>query len=147
MLAIEPHLSAPDIKEQLGGKGYNLFYLVQHGLAVPPAACLPASVYKSHLPEHIQEHIEQLIHGNPEDYATLLTNIQEGIQNIKLSQETEDAIQNFIDSLPKGSSIAVRSSGTLEDKAVQSFAGQYKTYLNNRTKEDIMRSIKKVWKV
>lgn len=41
--------------------------------------------------------------------------------------------------------LAVRSSGVGEDSAGSSFAGQYESYLNIRTLEQLLDAIKKVW--
>lgn len=53
------------------------------------------------------------------------------------------ATEKLLDSLPKGIKLAVRSSADGEDGTALSFAGQYSTYLNIETKEEVTSAIEK----
>ncbi|MFV2016873.1 MAG: PEP/pyruvate-binding domain-containing protein, partial [Candidatus Heimdallarchaeota archaeon] len=75
----------------------------------------------------------------------LLTQIRNAIFDISLCDEIYEDIRFVLASLPTNSRLSVRSSGTLEDMQHYSFAGQYDTFLNLSSVEDIVESIKKCW--
>lgn len=53
---------------------------------------------------------------------------------------------SFLEKQNLEATFAVRSSGTLEDGAAKSFAGQYDTFLNiTRQHHDIFAAVKKCW--
>ena len=74
-----------------------------------------------------------------------LATIRERIMSTPLNPEVVTNLEAFLGSLSPGSFVAVRSSGSAEDLASQSFAGQYDTYLYKITKDDIIESIKLCW--
>lgn len=86
-----------------GGKAHNLKRLQELGLPVPAFAVVPASVFTKWRQELLD---------NPKALA----------KNLELRRE----LQSYI---PEGTSFAVRSSGTEEDGAAFSFAGQFESYL------------------
>jgi pyruvate,water dikinase len=61
------------------------------------------------------------------------------IKKIKL------AFEKFCEEIGKSTSFAVRSSATIEDLIKFSFAGQYETYLYNKSLENILNSLKNCW--
>eukprot|EP00184_Porphyridium_aerugineum_P002715 CAMPEP_0184697394 /NCGR_PEP_ID=MMETSP0313-20130426/4367_1 /TAXON_ID=2792 /ORGANISM="Porphyridium aerugineum, Strain SAG 1380-2" /LENGTH=978 /DNA_ID=CAMNT_0027156181 /DNA_START=118 /DNA_END=3051 /DNA_ORIENTATION=- len=75
----------------------------------------------------------------------VVQSIQTRIQSANLSDELMAQIKGFVASFPAGTTFAVRSSGTYEDMAMASFAGQYDTYLNQKSVEDISRSVILCW--
>ncbi|MGB9598376.1 MAG: phosphoenolpyruvate synthase [Minisyncoccales bacterium] len=61
-----------------------------------------------------------------------------------LLKEIEESYEHFL-KLKKNVSLAVRSSGVCEDSPRLSFAGQFETFLNLRTKKDFLLSVKKAF--
>lgn len=140
----------------LGGKGLRLWEMIRNGFPIPPASTVLSAVYDEHVARNAD--IRQLIRkvldapvvvqdkvgsdqAMEEDLARLRTMIVEQ----PLHEGCLEDLRTFIATLPKGSSIAVRSSGTLEDKIASSYAGQYDTFLHNRTLDEVALSIKECW--
>ncbi len=72
------------------------------------------------------------------------------IKSVQLSKEVQTAIESAYEILCSSLSepdlsVAVRSSGTVEDSADASFAGQHSTYLNQQGKAAVVLSVKKCW--
>src|SRR3990167_621996 len=69
--------------------------------------------------------------GLCENEAEVLERLQNEIMNRPVAKTVIEEIAQFLDSLPPHvQSMAVRSSGTEEDEAAASWAGQYETFLN-----------------
>ena len=60
-----------------------------------------------------------------------------------VSSFDKTAISVLLDSLPRGMKLAVRSSAEGEDGSLLSFAGQYNTYLNLSSKQEVVEAIEK----
>jgi phosphohistidine swiveling domain-containing protein/GNAT superfamily N-acetyltransferase len=79
---------------------------------------------------------------------TVAEKIQNLILNGTLSSDIRGLILSFYSKLTKDgvpTLVAVRSSATAEDMPEASFAGQYKTYLNQQGDDQVIEAIKKVW--
>jgi len=74
--------------------------------------------------------------------------IQRRILEGELSPELAESIDRFYAQLSRDGRdalVAVRSSATSEDMPNASFAGQYKSLLNQQGKENVVRAVKEVW--
>eukprot|EP00011_Vannellida_sp_DIVA3-517-6-12_P004617 CAMPEP_0114609198 /NCGR_PEP_ID=MMETSP0168-20121206/2966_1 /TAXON_ID=95228 ORGANISM="Vannella sp., Strain DIVA3 517/6/12" /NCGR_SAMPLE_ID=MMETSP0168 /ASSEMBLY_ACC=CAM_ASM_000044 /LENGTH=879 /DNA_ID=CAMNT_0001820111 /DNA_START=44 /DNA_END=2680 /DNA_ORIENTATION=- len=140
----------------LGGKGLRLWEMIRNGFPIPPAATVLSAVYDEHVAR--SDDVKQLIRkvldapvvvqdkvGSDAAMEADLAKLREMIIAQPLADACVEDLKAFIATLPKGSSIAVRSSGTLEDKIASSYAGQYDTFLHNRTLDEVMISIKECW--
>jgi phosphoenolpyruvate synthase/pyruvate phosphate dikinase len=74
-----------------------------------------------------------------------LERIREAIMRTPLQKEVLDNLSTFLDAMKDGTRVAVRSSGSAEDLASQSFAGQYDTFLYKQTLEEVEESVKACW--
>ncbi len=136
----------------VGGKALQCWRLARHGFPVPTGFIIPTFVYSMHIRDAgVAKLIDTVYTSDLKDEkarevakASLAT-IRERIQATPINPEVEANLEAFLQSLPPGSSVAVRSSGSAEDLASQSFAGQYDTFLYKNTKEDIMNSVKLCW--
>jgi pyruvate,water dikinase len=126
--------------------------MARHGFPVPTAFIIPTYVYSMHIGDAgVAKMIDNVYTSNLKDEkvreaakASLAT-IRERITSTPLNPEVVTNLEAFLASLSPGSFVAVRSSGSAEDLASQSFAGQYDTYLYKITKDDIIESIKLCW--
>lgn len=136
----------------VGGKALQCWRLARHGFPVPTAFVIPTYVYSMHIGDaKVVPLIDQVFSSDWKDDAareaakTTLATIRARIQATPLHPEVVANLEAFLQSLPSGSFVAVRSSGSAEDLASQSFAGQYDTFLYKISKEEIVESIKLCW--
>ncbi|MFQ6618167.1 MAG: PEP/pyruvate-binding domain-containing protein, partial [Fidelibacterota bacterium] len=139
-------------KSVSGGKGSSLAGLLKKGFPVPPFFILSVNGYRSFIRRiGIQKRIENL-EKILKSYK--LDEIREDIKGIKqliISSKIPQAIRKEIDenlwrlrSGGKGS-FSIRSSAISEDSASLSFAGQFKSFLNLHTLDEILQAIKHIW--
>lgn len=128
--------------EGLGGKGASLARMVARGCPVPPTAVILTSAYERLLgDDRLDAHLRRLAAGSepPDadavDAAFLATPLPPGL---------EDEIVTAASRL--GERVAVRSSGSSEDLPDQSFAGQYRSFLDVPTEgAELLRAVRLVW--
>ncbi len=114
---------------EVGGKAIHLSELIRNELPVPEAHCLPARVY--------HQYVDPVI-GEIED----LREVKKRISDIQFEQDLLEELNQF---LKEHTTIAVRSSGIMEDMEERSFAGQYDSFLNISRIEDLVEAIKRCW--
>ncbi len=132
-----------------GSKGANLGELMQMGLPVPPGFVVLTSAYQSFVEANtLQPEIERLTkqayiddHLSIEQSSVTLRNLfEQGI----LPEELRQAIVSAYEE-PGLDAVAIRSSATAEDLPGASFAGQYETYLNVQTVDEVLKAVQKCW--
>lgn len=143
---------------EIGGKAENLNFLQKiSDIQIPPWFCISSKAFQQFL---LDNHLESAI----KDLEELCSNYSENEEAIlKLGKSIRDSIifaemkQSLLqelqeayiklkgDTSEKDFSVAVRSSGILEDLPNSSFAGLYDTYLNRKGFDDIRTAIKQVW--
>lgn len=136
----------------VGGKALQCWRLTKHGYPVPTAFVIPTYVYSLHVGEAgvaglIQEVFASGMHNKacrPANEAKL-ERIREAIMNTPLQTEVYENLRTFLDAMKDGTRVAVRSSGSAEDLASQSFAGQYDTFLYKKTLDEVVESVKACW--
>jgi phosphoenolpyruvate synthase/pyruvate phosphate dikinase len=136
----------------VGGKALQCWRLTKHGFPVPTAFIIPTYVYSLHVEEAgvaglIQEVFKSELMNKSCRPATeaKLERIQEAIMTTPLQKEVVENLSTFLDAMKDGTRVAVRSSGSAEDLASQSFAGQYDTFLYKQTIEEVEESVKACW--
>ncbi|MBN8723758.1 MAG: hypothetical protein J0M03_12555 [Acidobacteria bacterium] len=131
----------------VGGKAINLARLSQAGICVPNGFCLTTEAFWQFLEENNLtteiKSLAEIVKSNKliaEELTSKLNHLRQSIvnANLSLSLEIKDALSQF----PKNSRFAVRSSATSEDLESASFAGQYDTFLNISSLEEIFEKIK-----
>ncbi|MFD9206348.1 PEP/pyruvate-binding domain-containing protein [Streptomyces sioyaensis] len=130
-----------------GAKAANLGELLSAGVPVPDGFCLPVTVYDSTVTPVVAGQVQALA-GDPSgdrrvDSARAL---RETIEAVTLPAALRSAITDAYRALcPDGGRVAVRSSGTSEDSATASFAGQYHTELAVGSVDELVAAVKRCW--
>lgn len=118
----------------VGGKGCALLLLEKNGLKVPKGFIITA--------EEFQKFISENNLFTPQSANSIGAIMREA----KLSEATIREIRSHLDSSGLESvQLAVRSSATVEDAAVASFAGQFTTVLNVTGEKALLEAIKTVY--
>ena len=142
-----------------GGKGASLGEMTQAGIPVPPGFVILASAFDRFLKETdlLQEIENSLARINYEDInsvdkASLI--IRDLIDKAKMPEDLQKEFMADFKKLTNshslrrrgsgGGFVAVRSSATVEDSSVASWAGELESYLNT-TEETLLENIKKCW--
>jgi phosphohistidine swiveling domain-containing protein len=133
-----------------GGKGVNLARLAQAGFNVPPGFIVPAQAYldfagRPALQGPLSSCIEGLSSGQRTDYSGLAEEIGALIMANPMPAALVDDIRASYADLGSNLYVAVRSSGTAEDLADASFAGQHDTYLDVCGVDKIADAVKRCW--
>lgn len=145
-------LADPDATDRSvgGGKASSLAKLVQAGFPVPAGFVVTSAAYAQAISDtDAQEQIRKVLAdvdfndaGAVEDAAQQLRAVVAGAP---MPTAISDAIVAAYRSLGTGAYVAVRSSGTAEDLAEASFAGQHDTYLDIRGEEAVLDAVRRCW--
>ena len=120
--------------ELLGGKGVNLRRMVTRGLPVPRGFVITTAAYHAALLANALNGLET---SDPELLAARL-------KQAPLPADLSTAILAAYERLGVAA-VAVRSSGTAEDLAAASFAGQHDTFLNVTGPEALFSAVRACW--
>jgi len=149
-------ISAKNVKEAGGknaslGEMYNA--LKKEGIKVPEAFVLTSSAYfyfleKADLTSKIKSTLKGLNINDLKDLQKRGAQVRKLILEANFPTDLENEIRKAYQKLSqlyqrKNVDVAVRSSGTAEDLATASFAGQHETFLNIRGEEELLQAIKK----
>lgn len=138
----------PD-REQFGGKALHLMRLLREGFDVPSGFTVTVAAYHGFLAAHgLQEKIEKIAADFAYDLPDRLEEQAAEIRGLILAPEfpadlRAEVLGAYADI--DGGFVAVRSSGTAEDMAEASFAGQHDTYLDITGDDELLRSIQECW--
>ncbi len=133
---------------QAGAKAVNLGRMMRAGLPVPKGFVLKAGAFQQFLdsvPERAQ--FERWLTESRESDAAieqLSRRIQSTLAHHPVAATIQFAVQSALDQFPDVPLWAVRSSGTAEDSAERSFAGQHDSFLNVR-RHQVLVSIRDCW--
>lgn len=150
------------LREEVGGKGKNLFRMTAMELPVPRWFAVGASAFAKFQTETgVQSRIEQVLadmqkrlvlaeesatRPDPAVFDDAAKAIEELIVSGKLPTELSVELKLGLESTGLSSfECAVRSSGLDEDSAQNSFAGQFSSYLFQKGLDAISDSVKKCW--
>ena len=116
-----------------GGKGASLASMTQNGLPVPPGFVITSTAF-----------------ADAVDAETLLGCLEardlEGARAVVAQTEPPvELVKAAYDELPRGTSVAVRSSACAEDGNDASYAGQQETYLFVETLDDVLEKVVDCW--
>jgi pyruvate,water dikinase len=126
----------------LGGKGASLARMVGWGHPVPRTAVLPVAAYQQVVADpDLASYLEGLAAATDPPVAA---EVDRRFLEVPLPDDLAGAIATVAPAL--GSRVAVRSSASAEDRRDQSFAGQYRSFLDVATTgPDLVRAIRLVW--
>lgn len=113
----------------VGHKAAKLMTLTAHDFAVPTGWVVPAAAWTQTLDQSgLNSALNQLLKKvTPSNTAQVATAIETLLRGLTLPDEL---VAELTATLPKKTAFAVRSSGTQEDLAATSFAGQYDSFGN-----------------
>ena len=132
----------------VGGKGANLGRLTTAGFPVPPGFTVTTAAFKATLSGKVGEQIKKMAatidYGNAAQLDQKAAAIRKLIEAAPLPADIEQAITKHYKALG-AEFVAVRSSGTAEDLAEASFAGQHDTYLDIRGADAVVDAVRRCW--
>lgn len=125
----------------LGGKGANLARLLHMGLPVPPGFVLTTEAYYAFVAANDLNDVSE----NPAGAA--LDELRERILGAAIPDAIAVPLLAAYQQLQREgvSLVAVRSSGTAEDLAAASFAGQHDTFLNVAGPDALLTAVRACW--
>jgi len=142
------NLSNISLMEQnrVGGKAANLIKLIESNLNVPKGYVITTSAYESFLRENNLKHFinQSLLDLENADYTVLKEKVKKIQKNIVGGHIPEDIIKKIRLEHERLNlnKVAIRSSASAEDLPNASFAGQYESFLNIKSLEDVFHYIK-----
>ena len=136
--------------ETSGGKGSSLARLVQAGFGVPGGFVVTSGAYWDFVCEnHLQSSIVGLMasvdDADRDQVEEQTAKIREIIVGASIPKAIGKAIVEAYEALGEKAFVAVRSSGTAEDLAEASFAGQHDTYLDIWGSDDVLDAVRRCW--
>ena len=132
---------------EAGGKGAGLARMIRLGLRVPPGFVIRASVLTELLgASGTRERVLSLLAGagGGDGAAESSRAIQPLIRALELPPDFSQAVMRAFEHL-RCEAVAVRSSACAEDSEAASFAGQQETYLNVRSKGEVVDRTRDCW--
>lgn len=124
----------------VGGKALGLSRLAEVEARVPEGFVVTAAALRRFLGS------AELTPPGPDASDEDLTEFQARVRETAIPEDLARVLAGtYRDRLGPGKSVAVRSSGALEDLAEASFAGIYETRLNVRGVEPVLESVRACW--
>jgi rifampicin phosphotransferase len=137
-------------QDETGGKGVNLSRLSQAGFPVPPGFCVSTVAYRAFLAtDGLADRLAQLADTLSYNDTAALERQTAKIREVMLAAPMPEGISTEIAQsyarLGGETFVAVRSSGTAEDLADASFAGQHDTYLDVLGADEVIAAVRRCW--
>lgn len=132
---------------ELGGKGYSLGFLIKNNFDVPKGFVIISEAFSKFLKYNgLTEKIEKLASKiDKENFKEESKEIKDLILSGKIPEDIVLEIKGSLNNL-NAQHVSIRSSAVSEDSLKTSFAGLYDTFLNVKTKPDlVLKNIKKCW--
>jgi len=142
------------VVRQAGSKSVHLGELAGAGFRVPRGFCILSSGYGRFVEKNsMREKIRQLTQKVSGRENTIHRKAESGIVEMFRSAQFPDPLKDEILSAyrklsrnkQESAPVAVRSSGSMEDSATASFAGQFESFLNVRGEKELLEQIKCCW--
>ncbi|MHA1763200.1 MAG: PEP/pyruvate-binding domain-containing protein, partial [Promethearchaeota archaeon] len=135
--------------EVVGNKAANLAHLLRNGFKIPEGFVLTTRVHEkflqfNDLEKTIKEALSRVDYNRADSLEHQAETIRNAIENGKIPSSIEAAVRQELE-FKKFQEIAVRSSSIAEDLPTASFAGQYDTYLNLKSIEQVLVHLKKCY--
>ena len=139
----------------VGGKGANLGQLVRAGLPVPPGFVVTVEGWRAFAAAAgLAENAAPLLAGLRVDDDAGTERAAVTLQELVRAARMPDAVREATvaayrrlaeEAHEEAPPVAVRSSATAEDAARASFAGMFKSFLNVRGEDDLVRRVQDCW--
>lgn len=143
-------LSGQGLPEHLiGGKGASLDRLIGWGAPVPAVGAVTTEGYRRFVAgSGLSRFLDELRAGSllaPHQRQEQVQRVEEEFLNASMPLGLEAEILALAETVAGDGRLAIRSSATAEDMSAASFAGQYRSFLDVRTSEAILESVRLVW--
>lgn len=136
-----------EIKE-VGGKGASLAGMIKAKFLVPQGFVVLSSAFDKFLEKtSLNLEVETLLHKVNLKDVNSVDRISNEIRDLILDSEfSKDIVKEILMEFSKlkAKYVAVRSSATVEDSSVASWAGALESHLNS-TKSNLLKNVKKCW--
>ncbi|HZZ45883.1 MAG TPA: PEP/pyruvate-binding domain-containing protein [Pseudonocardia sp.] len=134
----------------VGGKGVNLARLSQAGFLVPEGFVVTTDAYAAAieggaLGGPISQRLASIDYTDFTGLEAATARIRELIEQAPVPAEVEAEVRSAYDKFGQDTYVAVRSSGTAEDLAETSFAGQHDTYLDIHGADAVIDAVRRCW--
>jgi pyruvate,water dikinase len=134
---------------EVGNKALNLNKLIQRGFSVPKGFVVKTNAYNlflrsNNLIEFIQKTLKSIDYNNIDSINNSVQVIRNSIVEGSIPNDLINEIKTKYIQLAF-QSVAVRSSATAEDLPTTSFAGQYDTFLNIKSLDQVLHHIKQCY--
>lgn len=129
--------------DEIGGKCSSLISLIRLGMNVPNTIVLSTSAYEDQAIQcGLHEKLFPLIEA--QDWAGVEQSAFDILTHCPLDKDLSAMLLDQYSQM-KSQVVAVRSSATCEDQEGASSAGQYETFLNIQSAEDLLMAVRKCW--
>ncbi len=134
---------------EVGGKAASLDRLVAFGFPVPTALALTTHAYRRFV-DHgdLAPFLSRLRRADPVPPGAIeeeTLRVDRAFLEAEMPAAVESAIREIVRQLEGAEALAVRSSATAEDLSGASFAGQYRTFLELRTEDEVLEAVRRCW--
>jgi phosphohistidine swiveling domain-containing protein len=143
---------APNERNLVGGKAYQLAQLQRQGFKTAPWLCVTTSAYDAYLnATGLRERIAMELHRKAfeemrwEELWDCATRIRHMFLAVPIPEPLRIQLESAIHTIVGSAAVAVRSSAIDEDTQAASFAGLHDSYVNIRGIDAIIRHIRLVW--
>jgi phosphoenolpyruvate synthase/pyruvate phosphate dikinase len=124
---------------ETGSKARQLGHLLRRGIPVPDGFVITAAAFD----RFAKENDVDRLHWSAAEAQ--LADQREGREVVMPADVQTEIIRTFQKLRASFPAVAVRSSSDAEDWEIASFAGQYETFLNVRTTDELLDSVLKCW--
>ena len=142
---------SPGVTE-IGGKARSLLQLMRAGFAIPQSFCLPVQCYDEFIRENklagrieLEINRKDLSECRWEELWDTALRIRNCFLKGKISEKLRQSLNQIFALIPVDTSLAVRSSSTVEDSINQSFAGLHDSYLGIKNLAQLEHKVILVW--
>lgn len=140
-----------DLALSAGGKGASLCRMFRFGMPVPEGFIVTAQTFSAFMErcglwDKVYEILDRGIDcSDNKSLDKISKEIQRLIMEQPMPEDIKATILEYYNQIGSDAPVAVRSSGTAEDLAEASFAGQQETFLYVIGGENVVRNIKLCW--
>jgi phosphohistidine swiveling domain-containing protein len=130
----------------VGGKAYGLFELKAAGVSVPPFFVVTTDAYERVVGRSVAAEIDQLLatwSPGARSSGELASALRALVEGVNIDESIAEAVTTAARDLGSAS-FAVRSSATIEDDVVHSWAGRFRSELYVPA-SDLLPAVRRVW--
>ncbi len=133
----------------VGSKAASLDRLIAVGCPVPLTAAITTDGYRYFVRSsglnHYLDTLRKTPPPLPEHYERLTSDVDQAFLDAPMPNDLESEIRQLFTRVRAAGRLAVRSSATAEDMSEASFAGQYQSFLELDTIDEVLEAVRLVW--